>query len=33
MQREINRLVRLTEDSERDRKQAVQEIKNLRDEF
>ena len=33
MQNEIHKLIKLTEDSERDRKQAIQEIKNIRDEF
>ena len=33
MQREVDRLIRLTEDSEKDRKRAIEEIKNLRSEF
>ena len=33
MQNEIHKLIKLTEDSERDRKLAIQEIKSLRDEF
>ena len=33
MQREVDRLKKLTEDSEKDRQRAIQEIQNLRNEF
>ena len=33
MKSEVNRLIKLTEESERDRMKAIQEIKNLRDAF